>query len=224
MSELYLVDKDGHRYAFNADMAQHTNLYAVMKDGVRVRYQGAPSLTPSSGASGMVAGDRAPTEAELLAARDLLARHDHQQGDQIAMSAAAARQAPSRDQDQQGDAARPPPPPTAPQPDPALQPAPAQPQPPESQAADLLSPSHSENQDTSQDRQQAEAQGYQPDDWEGRERQETPVYGKPDPQAAETAEDAPKDQPKDAPKKAAAAPPPPPPPPLPKRSPPPPKK
>lgn len=70
----YLIDKDGFEYGYNVDMAKHTDLYMVMEDGKPVAFAGTPSLYKAS-LSGVLAGDRLPTEAELLAARRLLDRH-----------------------------------------------------------------------------------------------------------------------------------------------------
>lgn len=268
---LYLIDRNGTEYGFNEDMAKHTDLYAVMQDGKQVPWKGTPKITGGDTSAAMMTGDRFPTEQELLAARQLIARHENASSGSVAMAGLAAqqarqgqaaapyldpasRQAPSRDQDQVQVR-----PPTEAELDPGKQaasrdadqtprhvgeggsiadpvpvPEPPKRQPPESRAADLLSPQHSDNQDSNQDRHQAEAAGFQPDDWEGRERQEVPKYDPDqdqDPQAAGTAEAAqgrtppPEDgsqpfAPEHGDERSSA----PPPPPLPKRPPPPPKK
>jgi len=102
----YLIDKDGTEYRFNEAMAAHTNLYAVMENGRRVPYQGTPSLKPSNEVTGVLAGDRMPSEAELLAARQLLARYDQQQGDDIAMQGLAEQTRRQAEQQRQQDHAQ----------------------------------------------------------------------------------------------------------------------
>jgi hypothetical protein len=93
MKGRYLVDKDGFEYGYNEDMARHTNLYAVMEDGRRVSFQGGPSLKADTGKmTGVLGGDRMPTEQELMAAKQLVARYDDGMSNQIAMSALAKQE------------------------------------------------------------------------------------------------------------------------------------
>jgi hypothetical protein len=85
---LYLVDKDGFEYGFSADMAKHTNLYAVMRDGKRVPWTGSPPVQGVPATDVVLADDRFPTEQELLAAKELGRRGGRdQQAEQVAMQA-----------------------------------------------------------------------------------------------------------------------------------------
>jgi hypothetical protein len=89
---LYLIDKDGFRYGFNADMAKHTNLYAVMQDGVRVPWTGSPPVQGGPASTVVLAEDKFPTEAELLQAKALQQQSSRdKQAEQIAMAAQAAQ-------------------------------------------------------------------------------------------------------------------------------------
>jgi hypothetical protein len=88
--ELYLVDQAGFEYGFNADMAKHTTLYAVMRDGVRVPWTGSPPVQGGPQSNVLLADDKFPTEAELLQAKALSQRSGQDlQAEQVAMAAQA---------------------------------------------------------------------------------------------------------------------------------------
>ena len=88
--DLYLVDQAGFEYGFNADMAKHTGLYAVMRDGVRVPWTGSPPVQGGPSTNVVLADDKFPTEAELLQAKALSQRSGQDlQAEQVAMAAQA---------------------------------------------------------------------------------------------------------------------------------------
>jgi hypothetical protein len=101
----YLIDKEGTEYRFNADMAKHTDLYAVMEGGRRIPYKGSPNVNPNADRSSEVlTGDRMPTEEELLAAKALIQKYEGSIGDSIVMQAQAAQAARVSQQQQQATA------------------------------------------------------------------------------------------------------------------------